>query len=701
MLFVNVQKVSVMRGWRLNFSILLSLVLLGSAHAATTTIDFENTTVVALGEEVSNQFSSQGVIFEKGYNTFPTLSYEQGVLPLSIGIVPGGAYVTEWNFVDPVLQTLRVVDRVTVKIGTANLAGGNVLYLRAYDGNGQKIVENQYSQGNLSKSLSVSASGISSIQLSVAAGYPPAIKELEYEYDIPPTATLIFRESSDNAINIFWEPFFAGSRIPGWDHVGLHIDNKVYESTPGYTAGNYVSSAKLNPAESVPVPEFFGVQSHHTRKTFIHNAIASKPTGTSDYREIKLDYDLGKKLEKTISEVVGASYVEISLASALNWKETLSASNQKGENGPVNFTCVGLIEWAAEENGVNNFQGFIPNHLEQTPLGFPALTPSKMAYWFDLREKHPKIAAILENPSNENYLYGFSDPVDFLITDPLGRRLGYTESTGELNEIPFSFYSGNGEVEQFLIPLTLPGEYRVDLIGLGEKAILDLATGQHELVQVDQLMADGETSSRTLTMSISGDTKGDVNQDGELTDEDVTLLVTLLDQTVSLTHPGDLDGDSLITEDDVELLKELLEYMEPELTCAGLTPTIVGTSGDDVLYGTEGDDVIKALAGNDSVYGLGGNDTICGGAGNDVLLGGEGNDHIRGNRGADRLSGNKGKDVLRGGRGADHLLGGKGDDKLYGRRGRDTLDGGKGFDDCRGGKGADTAIRCETVRNAQ
>ena len=682
-----------MRGWRLNFSVLLGLVMLGSAHAATTTIDFENTTVVALGEEVSNQFSNQGVIFEKGYTTFPKLSYEQGAVPPYIGIVAGGAYVTEWRFVDPTLQTSRLVDRVTVKIGSVNLSGGNVLYLSAYDGNGSKVVENDYRQGDLSALLTVSASGISSVKLSVAAGVPPAIKELEYEYDIPPTATLIFRESSAFPLNTFWGPIFPGSFIPGWDHVALHVDNKIYESTPGYESGTYVSSDK-NPVESVSIAEFSGVQSDHTRKTFIHNAVAGEATGTSDWREIEINYDLGKKLENTISKVVGASYVDVSLAG-------MSPLNQKGLAGPVNFTCVGLIEWAAEENGVNGSQGFIPDRFEQTPLGFPALTPSKMAYWFDLRKESPEIATLLEAGENENYIYGFADPVDFLITDPLGRRLGYTESTGELNEIPFAYYSGNGEIEQFLIPQTLPGDYIVEFIGLGERAIMDLATGQNELLQVDQLMADGETSSRAFSMSVSEDSKGDVNHDGELTDADVTLLVTLLGQTVSTTHPGDLNGDSSISEDDVELLKELVAYMEPELTCAGLTPTIVGTSGDDVLYGTEGDDVIKALAGNDTVYGLSGNDTICGGAGNDVLLGGEGNDHIRGNRGADRLSGNKGKDVLRGGRGADHLLGGKGADKLYGRRGKDILNGGRGFDLCRGGKGADTALRCETVRSAQ
>ncbi|GAA2134530.1 calcium-binding protein [Nocardioides bigeumensis] len=63
-------------------------------------------------------------------------------------------------------------------------------------------------------------------------------------------------------------------------------------------------------------------------------------------------------------------------------------------------------------------------------------------------------------------------------------------------------------------------------------------------------------------------------------------------------------------------------------TCAGLAPTVVGTSGDDELDGTTGPDVISALGGNDVIDGLGGDDVICGGPGSDRLVGGDGNDHL-------------------------------------------------------------------------
>ena len=171
--------------------------------------------------------------------------------------------------------------------------------------------------------------------------------------------------------------------------------------------------------------------------------------------------------------------------------------------------------------------------------------------------------------------------------------------------------------------------------------------------------------------------------------------------------------------------------------CRGLTPTIVGTPGPDILIGTSGDDVIVGLGGNDTIFGRGGNDTICGNQGDDVLIGGDGadwiaggrdNDLIQGNRGNDHLIGGPGADILAGGPGADlvrggggndqvaggedddvlyggvgsdKLLGGPGDDVLLGHRGQDSLDCGAGFDIGDGGPHRDTGINCEVQQNVE
>jgi len=135
-----------------------------------------------------------------------------------------------------------------------------------------------------------------------------------------------------------------------------------------------------------------------------------------------------------------------------------------------------------------------------------------------------------------------------------------------------------------------------------------------------------------------------------------------------------------------------------EETCMGLTPTMTGTSGNDVLIGTDGDDVIVGGPGVDRIEGLGGNDVICGGLqidrlqggpGNDILLGGGGADALIGGWGNDELWGGLWKDILRGGQGDDLLRGGDGPDTLYGGIGNDELYGSDGTDVVRGGPGND------------
>jgi hypothetical protein len=68
----------------------------------------------------------------------------------------------------------------------------------------------------------------------------------------------------------------------------------------------------------------------------------------------------------------------------------------------------------------------------------------------------------------------------------------------------------------------------------------------------------------------------------------------------------------------------------PEVSCAGIRATIVGTTGDDVLIGTAGRDVIVGRGGNDVIAGGGGSDAICGGPGADTLTGGPGRDLLLG-----------------------------------------------------------------------
>jgi len=97
-----------------------------------------------------------------------------------------------------------------------------------------------------------------------------------------------------------------------------------------------------------------------------------------------------------------------------------------------------------------------------------------------------------------------------------------------------------------------------------------------------------------------------------------------------------------------------------EERCAGLTPTIRGTNGTDVLKGTAKRDVIMGLGGDDVIRGANAEDVICGGAGDDTLHGENSTDVLLGGFGDDVLFGGNGDDVLIGGPGEDVLVGGDG-----------------------------------------
>jgi uncharacterized repeat protein (TIGR01451 family) len=121
-------------------------------------------------------------------------------------------------------------------------------------------------------------------------------------------------------------------------------------------------------------------------------------------------------------------------------------------------------------------------------------------------------------------------------------------------------------------------------------------------------------------------------------------------------------------------------------TCRGVTATVTGTSGNDVLVGTGGPDVIVALGGNDRIVAEAGRDLICANGGGDYIGAGSAADRVFAGAGPDRLLGRGGPDLLKGEAGSDVIKGGRGSDRLR---------GGRGFDRCLGGAGADSIRSCE------
>jgi Ca2+-binding RTX toxin-like protein len=117
-------------------------------------------------------------------------------------------------------------------------------------------------------------------------------------------------------------------------------------------------------------------------------------------------------------------------------------------------------------------------------------------------------------------------------------------------------------------------------------------------------------------------------------------------------------------------------------TCEGRQATILGTSGNDVIYGTSGNDVIVTFGGDDTIYAGAGNDVVCadgvGQVGNDRIFGQDGDDSLHGGMGNDYQVGGPGADASYGGPGDDHLI----DDTLVGANGSkyDSLVGNDGDD---------------------
>lgn len=67
-------------------------------------------------------------------------------------------------------------------------------------------------------------------------------------------------------------------------------------------------------------------------------------------------------------------------------------------------------------------------------------------------------------------LFLLRSPVDITVTAPDGKKIGYS-SSGEINEIPGAFYSGNDTENEFIvIPQPLDGEYHIETTGTGEGA---------------------------------------------------------------------------------------------------------------------------------------------------------------------------------------------------------------------------------------
>lgn len=222
-------------------------------------------------------------------------------------------------------------------------------------------------------------------------------------------AQLLFR--STNSIT--------GKFIPGFDHVGLYPGNGelVWESHKGYNDNDEYWDPDVKKA--VIVNERNGVQQEHSRGSFEHDAQVGESTPVNDFDSVEIDETLAQNMAEKMQSQLGKGYVKF-----LEWPSIIfiESSRQKGVGGT--YSCVGLTEWAAEETGHMLGNGFVPPWIEKDYC----LTPSVQLWCI----KDPAVWVT-------EVLVGNFDPVDFIITDPIGRKLGHANGI-TYDEIPEAFF---------------------------------------------------------------------------------------------------------------------------------------------------------------------------------------------------------------------------------------------------------------------
>ncbi len=342
--------------------------------------------------------------------------------------------------------------------------------------------------------------GVKTANLRVESSHTPHVEFREVAFDGGGETSLLFRELRSEG-----EVAFFRDEVPfGFDHVGLGFQGRVYESHP--PQGDVVLAGETygvveddwldadSPSGRVRVPLDDGVQWGHTVGSFqTHRHLSDQAPQDNvpviDFKDVPIDSSLARRMVERI-ELRADSRFRYLGEELPEMKDNLAPHLQKGGGGFNEFTCVGLMEWSAEAAGHNNGQGFIPNGMEEIPGVFPMLSP-QLLYW----------AALSENAfqNAKDWVSGFLDPVDFILTDPRGRRFGFTSTDGNLSEIPNAFFSGDAAEEQFIILDPIAGKYTLELFGLGEDAFAALGNSING-TSISQFLASGERTVLSIVI---------------------------------------------------------------------------------------------------------------------------------------------------------------------------------------------------------
>ncbi|MDA0283806.1 MAG: hypothetical protein O3B86_10670 [Planctomycetota bacterium] len=328
-----------------------------------------------------------------------------------------------------------------------------------------------------------------------------------------------------------------------------------------------------------------------------------------------------------------------------------------------------VIDWGFGPNGIQNPAGHRVNMLDQgfqevgisiTEESNPAtdVGPLVISQEFGRRGNYgaPAVLGIVYDDLNGDGFYNAGEGLSGVNIELSGPNGTFTTSSltagGYQIKVPSGEYiatasggSLGASIQQFNVSVggsNKKVDFEVSDLPASPTHTINLADGiPHSVtVQDDGIVGNGMSqvaidgvvttfATPTTTIIINGGDNAD------------TIFVTSLDSTFtgSVVIVGN-DGNDVI-----------------DVSAIGLTTSLSGDGGDDILNGGSGQDFLNGGSGDDTITGSDNNDTLNGGSGRDLLDGGNGDDRISG-------QGSSG-DILIGGPGNDRLDGGSGVDTLF------------------------------------
>jgi hypothetical protein len=216
----------------------------------------------------------------------------------------------------------------------------------------------------------------------------------------------------------------------------------------------------------------------------------------------------------------------------------------------------------------------------------PTSPSTFLSVWWSVRGIEDALSALRGSQSIsqlQSIEVTMASPVDILVQDFLGRRIGFDPSTGTtVNDLgPLAFYSGPGtEPQTIYIGVALPGLHIVTGVGTGNGAYtLTVIRRDANNIALETKISTGMASTNQaitpLSTVVGGRLPGDINGDEVVNQADLIILSLDLGKTVEQSACGflcDLDFDGLITSSDAQKLQSI--YNRLPIANAGVDQSV-------------------------------------------------------------------------------------------------------------------------------